>query len=60
MALTLHEHPFAAYCWKALIALYELELPFDRHRIEGDATLSLPNRFLFSTEASVDQAEDAE
>ena len=23
MTLTLHEHPFASYCWKALIALYE-------------------------------------
>jgi glutathione S-transferase len=37
MALTLHEHPFAAYCWKALIALYELDLPFERHRIEDEA-----------------------
>jgi glutathione S-transferase len=36
VALTLHEHPFAAYCWKALIALYELDLPFERHRIEGE------------------------
>ena len=26
--LTLHEHPFASYCWKALIALYEREVPF--------------------------------
>ena len=25
MTLTLHEHPFAAYCWKALIALYQRE-----------------------------------
>ena len=24
MTLVLHEHPFAAYCWKALIAFYEL------------------------------------
>jgi glutathione S-transferase len=36
MTLILHEHPFAAYCWKALIALDELGLPFDRHFV-GDA-----------------------
>jgi glutathione S-transferase len=35
MTLTLHEHPFAAYCWKALIALYERDLPFER-RFVGD------------------------
>jgi glutathione S-transferase len=29
MTLTLHEHPFASYCWKPLIALYERELPFE-------------------------------
>ena len=34
MTLTLHEHPFASYCWKALIALDELGLPFERHVIE--------------------------
>jgi glutathione S-transferase len=36
MSLTLHEHPFAAYCWKALIALYERDVPFER-RFVGDA-----------------------
>ena len=36
MTLTLHEHPFAAYCWKALIALYERDVPFERHFV-GDA-----------------------
>jgi glutathione S-transferase len=36
MTLTLHEHPFAAYCWKALIALYERDVPFERHTIEGE------------------------
>jgi len=30
MTLRLHEHPFAAYCWKALIALYERDLPSSR------------------------------
>ncbi len=28
MTLILHEHPFASYCWKALIALYERDVPF--------------------------------
>jgi glutathione S-transferase len=37
MSLTLHEHPFAAYCWKALIALYERDVPFER-RLVGDET----------------------
>lgn len=36
MTLTIHEHPFAAYCWKALIALYERGVPFER-RFVGDA-----------------------
>jgi glutathione S-transferase len=36
MTLTLHEHPFAAYCWKALIALYGREVPFERHFVGGE------------------------
>jgi glutathione S-transferase len=36
MTLTLHEHPFAAYCWKALIALYDREVPFERHFVGGE------------------------
>jgi glutathione S-transferase len=36
VTLTLHEHPFAAYCWKALIALYERDVPFERHFIGGE------------------------
>jgi glutathione S-transferase len=28
MALELHLHPLSSYCWKVLIALYELEAPF--------------------------------
>jgi glutathione S-transferase len=35
MTLTLHEHPFAAYCWKALIALYERDVPFEPN-VVGD------------------------
>ena len=30
MALTLHYHPLSSYCHKVLIALYELNLPFQR------------------------------
>jgi glutathione S-transferase len=36
-ALTLYEHPFASYCWKALIALYEREVPFERSQVDDDA-----------------------
>jgi glutathione S-transferase len=34
--LVLHEHPFASYCQKALIALYELDLPFDTRLIADE------------------------
>jgi glutathione S-transferase len=37
MTLTLHEHPFAAYCWKALVALFERDVPFERHFVGGEA-----------------------
>lgn len=30
MALQLYYHPLASYCWKALIALYEADLPFEK------------------------------
>jgi glutathione S-transferase len=37
MALELYYHPLASYCWKALIALYEAELPFERRIVNlGD------------------------
>lgn len=36
MTLTLHEHPFASYCWKGLIAFYELDIPFERVLIGGE------------------------
>jgi len=29
MALELHMHPLSSYCWKVLIALYELGAPFE-------------------------------
>ena len=34
MSLTLYAHPFAAYCWKVLIALYENATPFGYRVIE--------------------------
>jgi glutathione S-transferase len=37
MPLTLYAHPFAAYCWKALIALYENETPFTYRVVEDVA-----------------------
>jgi glutathione S-transferase len=36
MSLTLYAHPFAAYCWKTLIALYENATPFT-YRVVEDA-----------------------
>jgi glutathione S-transferase len=38
--MRLHEHPFASYCWKALIALYELDVPFERQLVEGREELA--------------------
>jgi len=37
MTLTLYEHPFATYCWKPLIALYEREVPFERRQVDDEA-----------------------
>ena len=37
MALTLHFHPLASFCWKALIALYENDTPFTPNQVNlGD------------------------
>ena len=37
MSLTLHYHPLASFCWKALIALYEADTPFEPHLVDfGD------------------------
>lgn len=39
MALTLHFHPLASFCWKALIALYENDTPFTSNQVNlGDPT----------------------
>jgi glutathione S-transferase len=39
MPLTLYAHPFAAYCWKPLIALYENATPFTYRVVEDIAEL---------------------
>lgn len=36
MALQLFAHPFASYCWKALIALYENDAPFTYRMLDAD------------------------
>jgi glutathione S-transferase len=35
MALQLYYHPFSSYCQKALVALYENGIPFERHELAG-------------------------
>jgi glutathione S-transferase len=40
MTITLYEHPFASYCWKVLIALYERDVPFERVLVEDRAPLA--------------------
>ncbi len=38
MSLTLYFHPLASFCWKALVALYENDTPFEPHIVDlGDA-----------------------
>ncbi|HTJ82722.1 MAG TPA: glutathione S-transferase family protein [Polyangiaceae bacterium] len=38
MSLTLYFHPLSSFCQKALIALYELEVPFEKRVVDlGDA-----------------------
>jgi glutathione S-transferase len=34
MSLTLHFHPLSSFCWKALIGLYELEIPFEKQVVD--------------------------
>lgn len=35
MALQLYFHPFSSYCQKALVALYENDIPFEPHELAG-------------------------
>jgi len=34
MSLTLHFHPLSSFCWKALIALYENDIPFTPNMVD--------------------------
>jgi glutathione S-transferase len=34
MSFELYYHPLASYCWKALIALYEAEIPFEKQLVD--------------------------
>jgi glutathione S-transferase len=34
MSLTLHFHPLSSFCQKALIGLYELDVPFDKRLVD--------------------------
>jgi glutathione S-transferase len=34
MSLTLHFHPLASYCWKALVAVYENDTPFTPRMVD--------------------------
>jgi glutathione S-transferase len=36
MSLTLYAHPFSSYCWKALIGLYETDIPFTYRHMEHE------------------------
>jgi glutathione S-transferase len=36
VSFVLYQHPFALYCWKALIALYERDVPFTDELVELD------------------------
>ena len=50
MALVLHYHPLSSFCHKVLIALYELELPFEPHLLNlGDPAVAAAYRQLWPT-----------
>jgi glutathione S-transferase len=34
MSLTLHFHPLSSFCMKALVGLYELDVPFTKHLVD--------------------------
>jgi glutathione S-transferase len=34
MSMTLYFHPLSSFCWKALVGLYELEVPFEKHLVD--------------------------
>jgi Glutathione S-transferase, N-terminal domain len=36
LSLVLYQHPFALYCWKVLVALYQRDVPFTSELVELD------------------------
>ncbi len=46
MSLTLYAHPFAAYCWKVLIALCENATPLNLSDSKRQKTAKRPHAFL--------------
>jgi len=32
--MTLYFHPLSSFCWKALVGLYELDVPFEKHLVD--------------------------
>jgi glutathione S-transferase len=63
VSLVLHQHPFAVYCWKPLIALYERDVPFTADLVEADrsalAALWLPASIPLLVDDSVAVAESS-
>lgn len=50
MSLTLHMHPLSSYCWKALIALYENDTPFENQLVNlGDPVVVTAFKGLWPT-----------
>jgi glutathione S-transferase len=41
MSLTLHFHPLASYCHKALIALYEHDTPFTPNMVDLGTSIGI-------------------
>ena len=40
MSYTLFAHPFSSYCWKAMIAFHEKELPFELRLLESPEAMA--------------------
>ena len=40
MSLTLYAHPFASYCQKVLVALYENDVPFEYRTLEDPSAMA--------------------
>ena len=45
MSYRLFAHPFSSYCWKAMIALHEKDLPYTLELVESEAVMTALRRF---------------